>query len=86
MTKKLISNEKIITANDTSYTVKFYEHDNGFREFEITASENMSEEMSEIYMSPYYRNVVLKWVSYDIVDLRGNNIIDFNSKKLKTLV
>lgn len=86
--KKNIASYEIQTTNDVSFSVRLFEDIDGNREFEIILSGNGSDNYSEIFSHPFYKNTVLPWV-YKEKEIKptikyDNNVIDlFTGKCIK---
>jgi hypothetical protein len=72
-----VSNDNI--NNLTDFCVKFYENDDGFREFEIIIATNSSMSYNDVMTHAIYTNFVLPW-SYkekELSALLGDNVVQF---------
>lgn len=84
----IVASYEIQAGNNVSFKVILKENKAGLREFEIILSSSGSDDYSEVYMHPFYKDFVLPWTykkkeSEDspIHPIKNNNVIDINRRK-----
>lgn len=72
-----VSNDNI--SNLADFCVKFYENEDGFREFEIIIATNSTMSYNDVMAHNIYTNFILPW-SYkekELSALLGDNVVQF---------
>lgn len=86
--EKIVATYEIEAGNQVTFKVILKESSDGTRNFEITASQNASDDYSEVFEHPFYKNFVLPWSckekDIDRKEAAADNVVQlskFNRKK-----
>ena len=68
------------TNNTVDFSIKFFENEDGFREFEIVIATDSKMNYNDIMNHHLYNNFVLPWTykEKELASLLGDNVVQFN--------